>query len=193
MANKRTRYNDDYELINGKWVLKDGHRARFSFMDGDDLQRAVGQHFAGRTTANDGQRIVDGYGDGGLALHHSGYRIFASGQNDQSFYDAAEEELVNAWRSPPETHTSSVTGAGERSFAGKRVGDRCTVRSRNDLGTEGDRGTVQRDESGMLVCVSDTYRSEDALDTRDHATKMQALYDARDREMSEAWRNPPTR
>ena len=35
--------------------------------------------------------------------------------------------------------------------------------------------TVQRDDDGMLICVSDRYQSEDALDVRDEYKK----YDGR--------------
>lgn len=173
---RRDRDDDDFE--NG--VLRDGRRFVMPMRAMDSLQRSVAAHF-GRSTVNDGQKIVDGFGNDGLALHRPGHRLFASGQGDQSFYDKYDRDISTRYLDA-NNHTSGTSGAGERGgIGGRRVGDRCTCKGSSDLGTEGDRGTIQ-EVNGELCCVSDRYHGEDGVDMRDSAYRQYA------QEISEAWR-----
>lgn len=185
---RNRQYDDDFDE-NG--VLRDGRSLRvpLRLADGsmnpdlDPVQRVVAEHTAGGR-----KTITDGNGFAGLALNKPGFRLSTTANYDavDAAYDQYNTRLRDAYKDADNSHTASVVGAGEKEFAGRRVGDRCTCRNRSDLGVEGDAGHIQRDEDGMLICVSDRYRSEDALDVRDEYKKY-------DEELANAWRNPPTR
>ncbi len=177
------RNNDDDDDFDENGILRDGRTFRVPMRALDSLQRDVAEHFGGRKAVQAGQKIVDGYGQGGLALNRPGFRMNATGQNDQSFYDEYDARIATAYRDAD--HTAGVEGAGEREFVGKRVGDRCVCKGRNDLGRQGDRGHIAEID-GELVCVSDNHR-EDGVDMRD------AAYKDYDQQIADAWRNPPTR
>jgi len=174
------RNDDDFDLDR---VLKDGERMRVPLRMMDSLSRDVAAHF-GRTMVQDA-KIVDGFGNGGLSLHRPGHRLFSSGQGDQSFYDEYDRDISTRYRDA--NHTAGVEGVGSSGFAGRRVGDRCMVKSKRDIGEDGDRGRIMEID-GELVCVSDNHRNDDALDVRDHQQRMSDLYSELDRELSNAWR-----
>jgi hypothetical protein len=115
--------------------------------------------------------LMDGMPPRILARHRPGFVDAAT--NDarrERAYDTYETDLTNAWRK------DAYEEWGEE-------GDQCTVR---DGGVEeGGPGHLRR-INGRLVCVPDRRGS----DTRDHATTMAELYDAYDRTLSLAWRQP---
>lgn len=189
----RTNRYDDEDMRRRRdmrEVLRDGEVLRVRMSDGlDPLQRAVAEHVAGGR-----KTITDGYGFAGEALQRPGFRLSSTANYDSvdAAYDQYDTRLRDAYKDADNSHTSSTEGVGSGGFAGRRVGDLCTVRGRFDVGEAGDRGTIQRVD-GELCCVSDRLRSEDARDTRDHATRMQDIYAEVDRDMTEAWKNQPTR
>jgi len=184
------KHDDDFDLDH---ILKDGESMRVPMMKGlrmnDAMALRPGQHSDGRKAT-----ISDGYGNTDpLALCKPGFRVSSTAAYDNKMYDEYDVRISTAYRDADNSHTASITGAGEKGHAGWRVGDVCMVKSRRDLGEDGDRGRVERDEeTGELICVSDCYRSEDGLDTRDHATRMADLYSDYEKTLAEAWRNPPT-
>ncbi len=191
--------DDDFEVINGQLVLKDGHKYTVPMRALDSLQRDVARHFGDRAELQDGQRIVDGFDNAGLSLHRPGHRLFASGQGDQSFYDAYDRDISTRYLDAD--HTAGVEGAGERGQSSARaggdeekIGQACTCRGGRDIGVQGSRGHWDYDEAGRVVCIADDRRrGDDGLDVRDHQQRMADLRAELDRELSNAWRNPPTR
>ena len=125
MHSNRTT-DDDFEVgINGQLVLRDGHKYVVPMRALDGLQKSVAEHF-GRTTVQDSQKIVDGFGRDGLHLNRPGHRMYASGQGDQSFYDEYDARISTAYRDADNSHTSSTEGVGSGGFAGKE--DRRSLR-----------------------------------------------------------------
>jgi hypothetical protein len=92
---KNHHHDADYEIINGRKVLKDGrsYRAHMTMMD----HRTVGRNTA---------KLTDAAGNDGLALHRPGYRCLlqntagrqAVADALQRARDAYEYGLTTAWR-----------------------------------------------------------------------------------------------
>jgi hypothetical protein len=111
MPKRYAEYDDDNNLDeNG--LLKDGRSVRVPMMMRDsadgltDLQRSVRDHFAPA-------RVVDAFGDSGLALHKPGPRYLTAGAgtvdhavqaarayNRAEAYRVSVQEMCDAWRSP---------------------------------------------------------------------------------------------
>jgi hypothetical protein len=154
--------DDDFELINGRKVLKDGRTlhvpmTRMSMMDGlDEVQRAV---------ARDAEkhRVTDANGST-LGLHRPGFRVsdvFATDER-RRIYDGYDAELRDAYKMTKE-------------FVGQREGDLCTI--------NGFPGHLHRDANGRLTCVPDV-RRDGMQDER------QAAYAEYTRTLENSWRNP---
>jgi hypothetical protein len=156
------RINDDNLDEHG--LLKDGHslRVRMSMMD--SVQTAVAR-----------QQIVDGAGRR-YGLHQPGYRLNDTFSDRQRIYDQYDAEKQNEWRNPP-------TGAGERGQRGAKVGEPCTCKGEEYSEDFGSPGHYAPDRNGELICVPDRI-----IKQQDHQTTMQAVYDAYERELTQAWR-----
>jgi hypothetical protein len=115
---------DDFEIVNGKKVLKDGRKLTvgLAMMDSlDEVQRAV----ANKTRITDAQ--------GGTGLHRPGFRVSKAFPRDQSIYDSYEQMKAAEFK-------CDVTGAA----IGHQEGDSCTK--------NGNRGTMHLIE-GKWTCV----------------------------------------
>jgi hypothetical protein len=123
--------NDDYEIINGRKILKDGrtYRARMTMMDSAMPHRPS---FA---------RVTDGTGDP-MGLHRPGWRVPAQDARPlvghvvtDAVANARRQyvtDLENAWRTPPNGWSAPPSG----SFGG----DPPIVRSRlSGAARSGDR------------------------------------------------------
>jgi hypothetical protein len=188
MVHKLRRYEDDD-------VLLDGQTMRVPMRMMDAAASPLRRSRSNPTT------VTDAAG-GTIGLHRPGYRI-ATGGNEatkamreanrdwrDAAYDTYERELRDAYKTPrpidPDVtddldDPDSITGApGNLNFIGQVEGDLCTI--------NGAPGTLQK-RNGQLVCVPSKTVAREKLDAqRDHARKMNQLYDARDRELSQEWR-----
>jgi len=154
-------------------ALADGERLVVPAQFMDSMQRDVGQHFAAKRA-----RVTDATGDHGLGLQKPGFRIADGVQRDMNCYAQYDAEAEVAYKRGDDPQT----GFGARDAVGQRVGDLCTI--------DGERGHL-RMVDGKLTCVVD--RSSDAMPVRDgltHEQRMSRLYQLRDEELSNAWRNP---
>ena len=120
--------------------------------------------------------ITDASGDSGLGLHRPGFRIDPRARRDTSFYDAAEEEMQNAWR----TNNSVPTGAGSNGPRRRQEGDSCTIAGSSGHLVDGD---------GELICVTDDEMQGDAM-LRDALLRdaKQRAYAAYEATLQNAWR-----
>ena len=131
----RTNRYDDEDMRRRRdmrEVLRDGEVLRVRMSDGlDPLQRAVAEHVAGGR-----KTITDGYGFAGEALQRPGFRLSSTANYDSvdAAYDQYDTRLRDAYKDADDSHTSSTEGVGSGGFAGRRVGDLCTVRGRFDVG-----------------------------------------------------------
>jgi hypothetical protein len=94
--------DDDFEIINGKKYLRDGHRYRAGPITMMDSLPRDGH---GPVCITDGSgaslpRVHDGTGDSGLAMHRPGFRVTDAPLSDelQRAHDAYEHDLTTAWR-----------------------------------------------------------------------------------------------
>jgi hypothetical protein len=173
-----------------------------------------GETFRHPMQCKDSARLrIDGTGDR-LGMHRPGYRlpkginavadeIMRHVEDDEiaDAYEDYERDLCDAWKGdarridPDETKdpddddhdedddeledaASSITGAGSKGFKGQAEGDLCTLNGR--AGTRQHRG-------GKLVCVR-SGGGDAASVAREHAKKMDALYQQRDQELRDAWK-----
>jgi hypothetical protein len=107
--------------------------------------------------------------------------VFADGQRDLSFYDDYDGRKSREYL--------RADAIGERAHF---AGESCAVSSSQDVGRHGDAGHFKNVPGVGLVCVSDT-PAQGRTDSRDsgqqtHAQRMQILYDAYDRDISQSWR-----
>jgi hypothetical protein len=197
--------DDDFEVVDGTEVLKDGRSIRVPLfqMDAavDDSQRSVMLDTIERERA---RRF--GLRDA-ADLRKPGFRYNTSDAARDARQEARErylDELENAWRAPP-------VGAGERGFGAApkagaipmsnnaRLGMSCTVKSGGR--GEGSRGVLREVDGspGWLECVSvasddkdepETSRADAATLRRSHTEIMDAEYARYDQEISTAYRKP---
>lgn len=175
----RTRTSDD-DIWDENGLLKDG------------------KVFRTRMVAMDAATVRD------PRLHKPGPRLRddMNVTQRQRAYDAYDDLLTNAWR--------GKDASGE--YPEAAIGSPCTCRNEYFPEDFGSPGTVKRTRYG-IVCVPD--RDDDDTDEADqqatsdsrrtdsrsvqqrrqdhetrHQDRMEKLYDARDAELREAWRNP---
>ena len=90
MHSNRTT-DDDFEVINGQLVLRDGHKYVVPMSALDGLQKSVAEHF-GRTAVQDAKKSSMASADAGLNLNQAqDIRVSASGPRRRSLsheYDA---------------------------------------------------------------------------------------------------------
>jgi hypothetical protein len=138
--------DDNFELVSGRPVLKDGRSFRVPVRLMDSAQRQLREHFTR------GPQLHDGYG--GPVGFRPGFVMLDS----TALRDAREqararyvEEITGAYNAPP-------TGFGPRAPVGAREND-------------GARGHLKRSD-GELLCVPDR-RQDDAsmADTRERAAQ----------------------
>ena len=148
-----TNNNDDFEIVNGKRILKDGRRLVVPqrFMDSaDNIQREL------RESAEGGiwkPQRVRGFNDSNLSLHQPGMRLgVGPDAGEQAFmvrdkmacYDAYDQQVRSAWQNPP-------TGQGSHNLRWPPPeGSLCTINGR--------RGHT--DANG--VCIPDDQRRDAA-------------------------------
>ena len=182
--------------------------ARIPMMLRDAAMRDADRREVQRQIKADRQRVVDGAGNDGLALHRPGSRFAA----DAGLYDAAAKaysEMVtrseNAWRDGPGGGQQDASSLGTE-YGGK-PGDPCTVRSGAGRGwIEGGPGhlaCVNVEGEDVLICVPNApsdRRSDNApiLDwrttdlaklVRDAAAIKQQAYDEMCQAAEQAWKN----
>ncbi len=152
--------DDDFELIDGRHVLKAGRRFRVPISMMDSNQRVVRQHFS---------RLHDGLG--GPAGCRPGF-VFS---DDASMSDARAQirsdyiqQISDAWQTTP-------TGAGSGEIIGQREGDICTI--------NGAPGHLRRGPNDELQCVPD--RQQDRNSTSD---AREGAYQSYRADISNAWR-----
>ena len=153
----------DFEIIDGKKVLKDfrGLRVPMHMMDG--VQRQVADNNE-RLTADRRSTFVD------ARAHRPGWRLPDSADSTkQKIYDDYDRRVGSLWR-------RDATGE----TIGAREGDVCTVRQGGK--GEGGPGTMQYVD-GELVCVPD--KRADASDGQTHSERMQDEYARYDLEISQ--------
>jgi len=179
------RYNDDdFELIDGQLILKDGHTHHVRLTDEDSMQREVAAYAAQKMADAAAKRF--GLSDS-FAMNRPGFRHLMDGKAiaaKERAYELRDRADTEAWRDADGSHTSGVEGAGERVFAGRRVGDRCMVKSKRDIGEDGDAGHIQEID-GELCCVSDNHRSDDGLNARE---LLEREYQAYDQRLRDSWK-----
>jgi hypothetical protein len=170
--------DDDYEIVNGKKIVKDGRHVRVPMHMMDGIQHGVAAHFG---------RVTDAAG-GSEGLGRPGFRLNAAhdAAARRRLYDQYDEDIGQQWKNPPQMH-----------FAGE--GDVCTVRGPEYPDDEGSPGHLRRIK-GKLVCVPDDNNNKtDALRARtparayakpaeDHKLTMDELYRSLDRDLENAWR-----
>jgi hypothetical protein len=206
----RNRDADDFEIVNGKPILRDGHiyRTHLRMMDA----RSVGDSGPMKISTLDGKS--------GVALNRPGWRCLleddAGAQAKQRAYDAYRRDLENSYKRP--VGMGSVpgveTGQGEGSprgsvsvpdplgpyglypFTPEAVGAACTI--------DGRPGRLKR-KGNWLICtpLDDDADADDADDTekatsdartvaqqtRDHQNRMDRIYSAIDADLEQQWRN----
>jgi len=177
---ERALLEDDFDE---RGILRDGHTYRVKLSDEDDMQREIAQYAAQKMADAAARRF--GLSNA-FAMNKPGFRHLMDSKAiaaKERAYELRDRADTEAWRDADGSHTSSITGAGEKGHAGWRVGDTCTCASVRDRGRKGDRGRVELDEdTGELICVSNDHRSDDGADMRD------AAYAAYDNEIANAWR-----
>jgi hypothetical protein len=94
---RRLDDDDDYEIINGHPVLKDGRRARFGIMMRDGmtpLQRAIAE-------AATGASLHDGHGGTAMLGRKPGWVTTVEAEKiRRDAYEASKAALQDAWRTP---------------------------------------------------------------------------------------------
>jgi hypothetical protein len=169
MKHYHTTNDDDFEIINGKKILRDGrvYRRSMYLMDGGS-----------RTDDRGPMRITDAAGNGGLALNRPGYRCLL--EDDAGIHAKAEaqrqylKDLQNAWR-------------GDAGNEGMVEGAACIVRNAEYPNDQGMPGHVRR-IGGRLICVPDAPKASgnDAMPVSD----IETAYRLYSEEISQAWRIP---
>jgi hypothetical protein len=170
--------NDDYEIVNGRKVLKDGrvYRAKMTLMDS-------GHRVSHRPVF---ARVTDATGDP-LGLHKPGWRVPAQDARDplarhvvtdaarQAVLDARQhylDELTSAWKHPPGLRDiDRITGAGTHNVRGMKPGDPCSA---SDAGKED------------VVPDAPKASANDAMPVDD----IETAYRLYAEEISQAWRTP---
>jgi len=161
-------------------TLKDGESMRVPMLTRARMNDAMA--IPGGRSGSPKATITDGFGEAGLALSRPGFRVSTTATYDDAHYRIYDQEISSRYRD--DDHTGGPSGVGSGGFAGRRVGDRCTCKGRNDLGEDGDRGTIQEID-GELCCVSDDYRSDDGLNARE---LLEREYQAYDRRLRDSWK-----
>jgi hypothetical protein len=190
--------DEDFEIINGKPVLRDQHRIRVRLAD---AQRS-----------RDRASLTDGRGAPHMVGHRPGFIMSRDARQQdarEEAYRAYERDLSLAYlaRAYKDQGDDPVTGfgssgprgsasgepAGAYPYRPELVGTPCT---QDDFA-----GTLQR-RGDFLVCVvnKDDDKSDPELAQSDrrtvaniqkaHAQKMEALYQSLDQELASRWRNP---
>ena len=182
----RSTNDDDFEVVNGKKILKDGHRlvVKTAFMDSIDHKRFFDSstNIAREVAAADipRRRIVASDGLGGHHLKRPGPRYeiaTAADAGEMAFtardkklmYDAYDQQVSSAWRGVPRSRDASL---GEGLGSGQIGSDPFTAGGSFQVPQqqEGDLCTLNgfaghlRMVQGSLQCVPD-YRA-DAADAK---------------------------
>jgi hypothetical protein len=176
----RRQQHEDDEAFDERGILRDGYSVRSPMMMRDaetltDVQRSIAgdrtvrrhwedsadQHF-GRTV-----KVTDAAG-GTRGLHRAGARVDATVSFDerQRAYEIYDQELADAHK-----HT------GDAWPRDAKVGDPCTVKGKEFVGSFGAPGTLQL-IAGQLVCVPTRSKAAitPAASHKDHKLVMDALY-----------------
>jgi hypothetical protein len=128
---RRSKHGDDDDAFDEHGIIKDGRSVRVPMMMRDSLtplQRAVAADAAGRDLVRplagpsdnvietySPAMVVDGFGNGGLALHQPGYRYLHAGHRSVDHAELVTAEAIraqaredyirmtcDAWRGPGE-------------------------------------------------------------------------------------------
>lgn len=157
--------DDDFELINGKPILRDGHSFRVPVRLMDGVQRQL------RERTGHGTQLHDGYG--GSVGFRPGFVVPKDAANvdtRQRAYAAHCDALENAWRGDP------PTGFGSHELRGAQEGDICTI--------NGAPGHLRCDSDGKLVCAPDGGKDA-ALPSTDRAAARTSYIE----QLENAWRS----
>jgi hypothetical protein len=170
--------DEDFEIINGKRVLRDQHRIRVRLADAKrSRDRSI--------------PLTDGRGAPHMVGHRPGFVIDASRAARDAkakAYEAYEHDLANRWR----TRDDDPNGAGSSGPIGQREGDLCTL--------NGFPGVLRPGPDGKLVCVvsrqnfagsngPDEDEPDAASDSiKDAKQRLAELYRQRDLADANAWR-----
>jgi hypothetical protein len=187
----RQRYSDDDtedDAFDSRGVLRDGRTTRVSMQTRDasrrkaresDMLRDVNVNNRARVTT----RIVDGNGNGGLALNRPGYRI---NTGDSS---ARQKSLADAYAADSAYQRNRYKCADGERLCGKCHGEgfingeQCPACYGSGVVDDGDdndfddRKRNQPRNDGSVI-----------HQTTDHATMMNRLYSQLDSELQDAWR-----
>lgn len=182
----KRRYHDD-DAFDERGILRDGARFRVPHRMADGLTRDVADQIE-RARSGD-VRVVDLSGNAGPALRRPGFRLVDPRDVSKQMRDAVDQaysdyetDLTSAYKNNP------PTGEGSGEFVGQREHDLCTIDGRPGR-------LVRDDETGELVCMADHPSGERDTRTvdervRDHELRMVEEYDAYDRALRDAWRQP---
>jgi hypothetical protein len=182
-------------------VLRDGFSLRTSLRDSSHGARSFWDAHRDELLVVDARRI------GGSEGNKPGYRVFDDDRGRQDIADARAAyifDLENAWRTPPrDAAFGSLDAKGKEDPLPVTGRSRCpecdgrgVVHGKYCQGCGGD-GWVDDDddeadddmpqgELEQMTSATDR-RTIDQM-SRDHSVAMQRIYDARNREISEAWR-----
>jgi hypothetical protein len=164
-----TMTKDDLDPFDERGILKDGHSSRISMTMRDSLRNNL------RITAGDG--TLDG-------LHRPGFRVASdASQRDGVKLALADyrDWVTTAWRGKDAGKgkiepVSKITGTGSGEFRSEQQeGSVCTI--------NGENGYIRNG-----VCVPGQPELKPIkLDANAHRSRMARVYDAYDREISNAW------
>jgi Phage Terminase len=167
--------DDDFEIVNGRKILKDGHKFRVPARLMDSAPKP---------------RIADG-GGGTAGLNRPGYRVvsdtkqaaIAAAKRHAAYadYERALCDEYKAHASPP---------AGAYPYTAAAVGKSCdgSVPSDHEGNEDEAFENAQIHHEGLSARRTDSRSVKQMM--RDHQNKMADIYDKLDYELSETWRRP---
>jgi hypothetical protein len=138
MSQQHQRHNDDdsdndFQMVNGRPVLKDGARFHVPLKMLDSVQRQIRQHFTSGL-------LHDGLG--GPVGFRPGFVIL----DDTALHDAREQARARYIEETTSASNAQPTGFGSREPVGAREGDLSTI--------NGEPGHLKSID-GKLTCVPD--------------------------------------
>jgi hypothetical protein len=172
--------DDDFEIINGKRVLKDQRRLRVSLFDAQRLREDPW-----RSPIHDGRS-----GQPNMVGHRPGFLLGDSNRRarEQAYQDY-ENWATNRWRDQDDPPNGSVVGQaplGAYPYSAAKEGSSCTIDGRPGVlvrATENSNWLVCKPIKQNLSGSSDPERAQS-----DAANAKEAAYRAYDTALANAWR-----
>jgi hypothetical protein len=191
-------------------IVRDGERVRvpLTMMDGlSPMQRAIARD----------SMLVDGDGQGGIALNRPGFRMLASDARrsrtvkrdprgriistaeTEEEEDARDGAMHDARQRAYDAYEDQLTNAWRGDAAAERAPcPNCSGTGRDEDGEECEAcgGEGYESSAEEIVRNASTHTESAGRDSRsvsqqmvDHKTRMSQIYDQIDRELAEAWRS----